>query len=188
MNQETGRGAGGATQEGAREPFAAGVDRAVAERPAPSLMNLDQYGAACRCLLRLRENQGLPGISDAAFIARFLPVYPTWHDRPGEADPGRVFEIARALGVGDGGDVVHDYDRVLGEHRAGRPILINTERSPQKAGDDAPRHFTLLLVDMTDADFTLWCPYQSGQSETLPRADRRLWAAWLATALVIHRL
>ena len=33
-------------------------------------MNLNKYGGACRCLLRLREDEGQPGMSDAAFIAR----------------------------------------------------------------------------------------------------------------------
>ncbi len=94
-------------------------------------MNLNAHGAACRCLLRLREKQGRSGISDAAFIARFLARYPDWRERPGVADPRRIMEIARDLKIADRGERCAEYDRVLAEHRGGHAVILQTERAPE---------------------------------------------------------
>ena len=151
-------------------------------------MDLNEHGAACRCLLRLRENEGKPGMSDAAFIARFLPRYPEWRERPGATDAFTLMELARELGLAGRVEVLRDYDSVLQEHRAGRGILVRTERVPEQSAS-APvgrRHFAL-LVGMNDEAFTLWCPYPSGQSDLLPRAARTWWDQWLSIGIVLHR-
>ena len=151
-------------------------------------MNLNQHGAACRCLLRLCENEGAPGISDAAFIARFGPRYPEWQMRPGATNLISLLEIARELRLADGADVFRDYDRVLQEHRDGNSILVATERAPGagESASDARRFFTL-LVDIDETAFTLWCPYPSGLSDVLPRAVRSSWDAWLAIGIILQR-
>lgn len=150
-------------------------------------MNLNQYGAACRCLLRLRENEGQPGISDASFIARFLPRYPEWRDRPGEADTATVIEIARELRLGDRAEVFREYGRVLQEHRAGRPIVVFSERAPEQVESGLRvARYAMSVVEMTEAAFTLWCPYPSGNSETLTAIAPVWWDRWLAIGLVLQ--
>jgi hypothetical protein len=150
-------------------------------------MDLNQHGAACRCLLRLRENEGEPGLSDAAFIARYLPRYPAWRERPGLADVATLFEVARDLGLAGGVDVFRDYDRVLQEHRAGRSIIVYAERIPEQM-DAAPTaaRYVMLLEAMTEETFTVWCPYPSGNAETLPAATRAWWDRWLAIGVVLY--
>jgi hypothetical protein len=150
-------------------------------------MNLDAHGAACRCLLRLRENQGEPGISDAAFIARFIGRYPEWRERPGAADNRRIVEIARELHVAYRGETSTDYDRVLAEHRAGHGVLLATTRAPQQVeiASTAQRHI-MLLVEMSEDHFTAWCPYASGHSDMLPLASRVWWERWQTSGLVLY--
>lgn len=150
-------------------------------------MNLSQYGGACRCLLRLRENEGNAGISDATFIARFLPRYPEWQERPGATDLSALSAVAADLGLADRVEILRDYDRVLAEHRAGHAVLVHTERPPEQVESREPRTYVTLLEKMTETAFTLWCPYPSGQSDTLPEAARDWWDRWLAIAVILHR-
>ncbi|MCR6655724.1 MAG: hypothetical protein NVV63_07885 [Opitutus sp.] len=150
-------------------------------------MNLDAHGAACRCLLRLRENQGEPGISDAAFIARFIGRYPEWRERPGATDTLKIVEIARELHVASRGETVAEYDRVLAEHRAGHGVLLATTHAPEQVEPvSTHRGFVMLLVEMDEDHFTAWCPYPSGLSDTLPRASRVWWERWQTSALVLY--
>lgn len=150
-------------------------------------MNLNQYGGACRCLLRLRENTGEPGMSDEAFLARFLPRYPEWQDRPGATDVASLRDIARELQLATTLDVVRDYGQVLKAHRAGHGILVQTEREPSQVEPLPPagRHVAL-LVGMNEDEFSVWCPYPSGNSETLPVAKREGWDRWLCVAFVLE--
>lgn len=148
--------------------------------------DLNQYGAACRCLLRLRENQGEPGISDAAFIARFLPRFPEWHAQPGLTTPVTLLEIAREFGLADHIDSVRAYDDVLRAFRAGRGILVATDRAPEQREPVGGGPYVMLLVDADETGFSVWCPYPSGQSDVLPRAARVWWDRWQATALVLE--
>ena len=150
-------------------------------------MNLNEHGAACRCLLRLRENAGQPGMSDAAFLARFLPRYPEWQERPGITDSATLLELACELQIASGMDTFRDYERVLQAHRAGREILVQTECAPEQIeADTPPRRHVMLLVEMNAEGFTVWCPYPSGHSDTLPRAPRVWWDRWRANGLVLH--
>src|ERR1043165_9436025 len=122
-------------------------------------MNLNEHGAACRCLLRLRENQGAPGMSDATFIARFLPQYPEWRERPGAADAIVIGELAQNLQLARRTETFRDYDRVREEHCAGHGILVHTERAPEQIESPSPaRHCVMLLVEMHEAHFSVWCP------------------------------
>jgi hypothetical protein len=137
--------------------------------------------------LRIRENEGKPGMSDAVFIARFLPRYPEWRERPGVADSSALFEIARALGLADHIEMLSDYDEILGEHRAGRSVLVSTKRVPeQRESGLAARPYVMLIAAMDAECFTVWCPYPSGQSDNLPPAARHWWNRWGATGLVLH--
>lgn len=149
------------------------------------MTDLNQYGAACRCLLRLRENEGQPNLSDAEFIARFLPNHPTWLERPGETDATTLLEVARELGLAERLEVSSGFDRVLQEHRAGRGILVTTECAPEQRESPAPRPSVLLLVAADEAGFTVWCPYPSGLSDVLPRAARVWWERWQARGIVL---
>jgi hypothetical protein len=150
-------------------------------------MNLNEHGAACRCLLRLRENEGRPGMTDAAFIAHFLPRYPEWQKRPGAADLIILLEIAREFGLAEHISIFRDYEQLLREHRAGRSILVYTERVPEQLESGlAAERYVALVVNMDADAFTLWCPYPSGQSDNLPKAARVWWDRWLAIGIVLR--
>ena len=150
-------------------------------------MNLNEHGAACRCLLRIRENRGQPVISDAAFIARFLPQYPEWRERPGAADAAAIVELARNLQLASRAETFRDYERVRIERAAGYNVLVQTECVPEQVEPPSrARRYTMLLEDMTADDFILWCPYPSGHSDSLPRASRAWWQHWDATGLVLY--
>lgn len=150
-------------------------------------MNLNQFGGASRCLLRLRENAGKPGISDQAFISRHLGQHPEWAQRPGEADAATLFELAKELELADGMDVFRDYDRVLAEHRSGRSVLVITERVPQQTlTEPGERRYVTMLQAMDETTFTLWCPYPSGQADVLPGIPRTWWDPWLCIGLVLR--
>lgn len=149
------------------------------------MMNLNEHGAACRCLLRARENEGLPAMSDATFITRFLPRFPEWRERPGIVDASAIGEIARSLGLAERIEDLSDYDDVLRAHQQGRSVLVRTQRAPEQVAGSSARPYVMLLVEI-DADvFTVWCPYPSGQSENLPAAARRWWEQWDATGMVL---
>jgi hypothetical protein len=150
-------------------------------------MDLNAYGAACRCLLRLRENTGEEGISDSSFISRYLSRYPGWAERPGTTDLGMLCELARDLGLADRLEFWRDYDQILREHRAGNGILVYTERVPERVESALrPGRQVMLMVEMNEATFTVWCPYVSGSSETLLPAKGVWWDRWQAIGVVLQ--
>lgn len=126
-------------------------------------------------------------MTDAAFISRFLSRYPDWQQHPGAADAFIIFELARELGLAERIDVFRDYDQLLREHRAGRSILVCTERVPEQSeAPPAARRYVTLAVQMDEESFTLWCPFPSGQSDNLPIAARAWWDRWLAIGIVLR--
>lgn len=125
-------------------------------------MNLDRYGAGCRCLLRIRENLGNPPIPDASFIAEGRAAYPDWADRPGAADLPRLCEIAAELGISSGGELLREYDRILGLHCAGHSVLIHSRRSSRSLSPER----TALVVAMDESGMKLWIPTSDGASDT----------------------
>lgn len=155
--------------------------------PAANPRNLDRFGGACRCLLRLREDQGRAGISDRAFITQHLEQRPEWSERPGVTDTAAIVELAKELGLARGVQLSRDYDRVLQEHRGRASVLVCTERAPEQTEANSETHsFVTLLQRMDENSFALWCPFPSGQSDVLPAAHREWWDRWLCTALVFH--
>ena len=153
----------------------------------PSL-TLNQHGDACRCLLRLREDQGRPVISDRHFIEEHLERYPAWREHPGAADIGTIHELAKELGLAHHIDLSRDYARVLDDHRNGISLLICTERPPQQqTGSPLPYdRYVTVLQRMDKASFTLWCPYRSGHAEVLPPARASWWDEWLCVAIALR--
>lgn len=151
-------------------------------------MDLDLHGGGSRCLLRLRENEGKPGVSDRAFITEHLASHPEWSERPGAADAATLFELAKELGLADGMDVYRGYERILAEHRAGQSILVCTEKPPQQtAAPLRERRYVTLLETMDESGFTLWCPYPSAPADVLAAIPRVWWEEWLCIGLVLRR-
>jgi hypothetical protein len=139
-------------------------------------------------LLRLRENEGAPYLSDGEFVARYLPRFPAWAERPGEVDDEGLLVVAKGLGLADEIEVTRDYGRVLAAHRAGCSVLVRTLRAPrQAAAEAAPHEYTALLVTMDETHFRIWCPFVSGHSDLLPEAGRVWWEAWGSSGLVLRR-
>lgn len=151
-------------------------------------MNLNQHGGACRCLLRLLENEGRPGIPDKVFLTRFLPRYPAWLECPGFTDALTIFELAKELELAASIEISRDYDRVLHEHQVGHAILVQTERTPvQETASGETRRQVALLEDISATDFMLWCPFESGASDLLPRAARTWWETWSAIGIILSK-
>lgn len=150
--------------------------------------NLNRYGATSRCLLRLRENDGHPLLSDEALIATFLPRFPEWAERPGEVDFWGLSLIVKELGLARSVEVLRSYRHVLARYRAGSAVVVLTERAPQQGTDDLRfLRYSLLLVDMDEEAFSAWCPYPTGQEETFTRVPRARWDEWQSIAAVLDR-
>lgn len=153
-----------------------------------AVRTLDRFGGASRCLLRLWENEGHLSPSEDEYLRRFEGQFPHWETRPGELDVGSLAIVARALGFGDDFKVSGDYDAVLGAHRAGDAVLVAMDKilrpTPQPA-DTVPQFMVLEQID--EEGFRAWCPFESGASDVLPRADRRSWSRRHAVAFVLHR-
>jgi hypothetical protein len=128
-------------------------------------------------------------MTDETFLARFLPRFPEWQQRPGETDAAAICSLAQELRLADRIEVFRDYDRVRQAYEAGEGVLVFTERVPEQVEKitTAARPYATLLVAMNADAFTLWSPFPSGQSDNLPAAARLWWDRWLATAFVLYR-
>lgn len=159
-------------------------DHVLALRPARTL---DRYGAACRCLLHLWENEGNPSLSDDEFLRRFESRFPHWAAHPGELDANSLGIVARELRLATEVSATCDYTAVLLAHRFGRAVIVTTEQAPlQQAQGTALRLHFMLLEQIDEDGFVMWCPFESGASDLLPRADRQWWQRWKAVAFVLH--
>ena len=155
----------------------------------PSL-DFNQYGGGCRCLLRLREDEGDPGISDRQFIREHVGQYPEWNERPGAADTATLIDLARGLGLAGEFEISRDYAHLLDEHRSGRRVLVCTERPPQVSASTSQLpydRYVTVLEEMDEASFTLWCPYRSGHSDVLEAAPAMWWDRWCCVGLVLRK-
>jgi len=151
------------------------------------MITLDKYGAACRCLLRIRENHGNPWISDANFISQHLDRYPQWLERPGGLSGDMLQTLAVDMGLASKVSETGSYDEVLHEHRSGKDILVRLRSAVNTdTGTDTPEEQTMLLERMDQESFTLWCPYQSGQSAVLPSMSRHHWNQRCAIGLILQ--
>lgn len=153
-----------------------------------AVRTLDRFGGASRCLLRLWENEGHLSPSEADYLRQFEGQFPHWETRPGELDAGSLGIVARALGFGGAFEVTGDYEAVLAAHRAGEPALVAMDRNSASAArtPDSPPQF-MVLEQIDEEGFRTWCPFESGASDVLPRADRRAWSRRHAVAFVLRR-
>jgi hypothetical protein len=149
-------------------------------------MNLDYYGSGCRCLLRLWEDLGNPVMSDRTFISSHLPAFPEWEQKPGAASLERLIDLASELGVGSGGEIVSDYDRLLADYRAGHSILIREEHIPRDGNLDGRYIQYSVLVEMDESRFTRWEPARGGLADTVTE-NREHWDHSLSVGIVLKR-
>lgn len=151
-------------------------------------MNLDFHGSASRCLLRLRENEGEPVVSDEAFLVKYRDRFPGWAERPGALGGAALLTLAAEFNLATELERTRDYDQLVAEHAAGRSILVLTEHAPLPGGVGRRPHLTTsLLLDIDPTGFSLWWPDPRGLGETLPRTDRIWWSRWSAVGIVLHR-
>ncbi|HLP25929.1 MAG TPA: hypothetical protein VK477_09640 [Acidobacteriota bacterium] len=153
-----------------------------------AVRTLDRFGGASRCLLRLWENEGHLSPSEDEYLRRFEGQFPHWETRPGELDVSSLAIVARALGFGQEFRVSGDYDAVLAAHGAGDAVLVAMDKAirPTVDNPDSLPQFTV-LEQIDEEGFRVWCPFESGASDVLPRADRRSWDRRHAVAFVLHR-
>jgi len=154
-----------------------------------SAWSLDLYGSASRCLLRLWENQGNVTLSDGDFLRRYEARYPRWETHPGELDRDALRGLAQEFGFEADMAETADYMQVLQAHRYGHAVIIATKRAPvqreQPPADGLRLHF-MILEQMDEDGFVVWCPFESGASAVLPRAERVWWSHWAASAFVLR--
>lgn len=155
-------------------------------RPVASL---DRYGGASRCLLRLWENQGNLTVSDGDFLRRFEERHPLWEMHPGELDGEALGALAQEFGFTAGMTETTDYSIALHAHRYGHAVILATQHAPvqqEQVPAEEPRTHFMILEQMDEDGFVVWCPFDSGASAILPRAERDWWHRWSATAFVLR--
>lgn len=156
---------------------------ALAPVPAGTL---DRYGAVSRCLLRLRENNGEAALADGDFLRRYAALFPQWQERPGELDVDGIRLMVEQLGLGGGIALQRNYAQVHRAHQLGHQVLVLTVCAPLQQSQSATVHaHAMLLESITPHEFTVWCPFESGASDTLPPAARAWWDQWRSVAVVI---
>lgn len=152
-----------------------------------SARTLDRFGAASRCLLRLRENQGNPRLPDADFLLRYEARFPHWAASPGLLDAEGLALLAREMGISPSTAQTNAYPRVLQAHRFGYAAIIATGRAPlQEEQSAAWLPHWMVLEQMDEDGFEVWCPFESGGSDILPRVPHVWWDRWLCTAHIFH--
>lgn len=149
-------------------------------------MNIDFYGSGCRCLLRLRENQGNAMISDRSFIMSHLAAYPDWAEQPGAANLGRLIDLGVELGVCAHGKVISDYNQLLSNHQEGHAILLRTEHTSQSSGTDEKYIQYSLLLDMDENQLNRWEPSRDGLADTIKASREDFWDRSAATGIVLY--
>lgn len=157
--------------------------------PVPrALRTLDRFGGASRCLLRLWENEGHLSPSEPDYLRRFEEQFPHWEARPGELDFDSLAIVARELGFDGEFAVLTDYEAVQQAHRAGDAVILAADppRLTESPRTDAHTQF-MVLEQIDDEGFRAWCPFESGASDLLPRADRRSWERRHLSAFVLRR-
>lgn len=153
----------------------------------PCAPTLDRHGAASRCLLRLRENLGRPGLSDAEFLRRYADSHPQWATHPGELDVAALGKLACEIGVAGNMTVTTDYAETLAAHRLGQAVIVAIDCAPlPQTQHGAARPHRMVLEHIDEDGFVVWCPFESGASDLLPRADRIWWQRWQASACIFH--
>ncbi|MBA4138781.1 MAG: hypothetical protein C0518_15860 [Opitutus sp.] len=155
-------------------------------RPARSL---DAFGSASRCLLRLWENQGHIALSDGEFLRRYGMRYPRWETHPGELEGDELGVLAQEFGFAAGMSETDDFREAFQAHRYGYAVIVATRCSPVQqlpvpAESDRARY--MVLEQMDEDGFVVWCPFESGASALLPRADRVWWSNWSVTASILR--
>lgn len=158
----------------------------IALRPARSL---DAYGSASRCLLRLWENQGNITLADDDFLRRYETRYPRWETHPGELEGDMLGVLAQEFGFSAGMSETANYMEALRAHRYGHAIVVATRCAPVQCLGEPRRGkqtHCMVLEQMDEDGFVVWCPFESGASALLPRARRAWWRHWSAVAFVLR--
>ncbi len=149
---------------------------------------LDVHGGASRCLLRLREDEGNPPLSETAFLRQFSADIPLWETQPGKLTSANLLPVARELGLADFIVLETDYDRVLAAHDEGHRILVQTVQFPEYHGESGSAPPLMLVLEtMNEFDFRVWCPYPSGNSSSLGGLPRPVWESWNAIGIILHK-
>lgn len=108
---------------------------------------------------------------------------------PGELDSDSLGALAQDFGFSTGPTRTDDYLEVLRAHRYGHAVVVATAHPPVQqvpTQADAIGSHTMVLEQMDEDGFALWCPFESGASALLPRADRAWWRHWSAYALIFR--
>jgi hypothetical protein len=149
-------------------------------------MNLDVYGGAYRCLLRLREDAGNPVMSDRAFEAGYL-TNETLPKGPVMWSTAAIGKMADALGLPPKARLCERYNEVLANHRAGLAVLVSLKASSfslQSSGEVDYR--VTVLSDMDDREFSVWCPLRNETWERLSSIDCARWESINAVGITLY--
>lgn len=139
------------------------------------ITDVDDHGGVFRCLLRVRENAGNDVMSDREFLRRFAELGPTRTDITGwSLEPMRA--AASALELAFDFQTSANYEEVLSDHRACRPVLVRVDAVRLGLHSRGEHDYRVtLLADMDEREMSLWCPLRSGSWDRLPPISRNRW-------------
>ncbi len=146
----------------------------------------NEYGCACRCLLKILADKGTPMTVDD-FLAAF--PYPHWqpshpNPMPGVTNTSMVCDIARKLGLAQSLQVFRGYaDIEQWFTNKKQNVLVWSEIHLNLDRNDPIYHVSLLTA-IDSSKFSLWCPQQDG-SDILVTFPTAHWDTKLCYGLVL---
>jgi len=146
----------------------------------------NEYGCACRCLLKLLADNGKP-MTESDFLAAF--PYGHWQSShpdpmPGVTDTSMICDIARKLGLAKGLQVFRGYKAIEQEFVTKKHnVLVCSEIHLNQDRGDTIYHVSL-LTGINPAQFSLWCPQQDGSAVSVTYAADH-WETKLCHGLVL---
>jgi hypothetical protein len=131
----------------------------------------NEYGCACRCLLKLLADRGTPMTVDG-FLTRF--PYPHWQashpdPKPGVTSTAVICDVARQLCLASDLQVLRGYPAVQGYFASGKSVLVCSEVHLDPKCSETVYHVSLLTA-IDPEQFSLWCPVQDGSDVPLKLA------------------
>ncbi len=148
----------------------------------------NEYGCACRCLLKLLADKGSP-MSVDDFLKSF--PYPVWQPSHSDPKPGvtnidMVCDIARNLRLASSLHVFRCYTEVQRRFVIEKlSVLIYSEVHLDPERNDPINHVSLLTA-IDSVQFSLWCPLQDG-SDILATFPTGHWDTKLCYGLVLFK-
>lgn len=148
-------------------------------------MNLDVYGGAYRCLLRLHENAGNPVMSEQHFASTYLP-YTNIQVEPSAWNLPAIRDTAAALGLAQDIRISKEYAQILADHQAGHAVLVRVKGDSFWMHSSSASDYRITVLETMDEQMLIVrCPMRNETWELLPPIDRSHWKTIDALGLTL---